>query len=276
MSTRCLTPIHIRHKIKGDWQEVPCSKCPNCLKRRISGWSFRLVKEGERSTSALFITLTYNTDHIPISPNGFMTLNKPDLQKFFKRLRKLSNAKLKYYSCGEYGTKHMRPHYHIILFNADINHVERAWALDNKKIGEIHCGEVSEASIGYTLKYVCKPKTIPRHARDDRIKEFSLMSKKMGENYLTENMIKWHKNDLINRMYIPMKDGKKIAMPRYFKERIYSLEEKKSITKRMQSEIKELDEQERQKHGDKYEKHKLEIVLDEFRKMYKNNKRKDQ
>lgn len=273
MSTRCLTPIHIKHKLKDTYQQVPCSKCPNCIKRRISGWSFRLMKEGERSESALFITLTYNTNHVPISKNGFMNLHKPDLQKFFKRLRKLSNQKLKYYAVGEYGTHNFRPHYHIILFNGDTEQIERAWALDNKKIGEIHVGQVSEASIGYTLKYVCKPKKIPQHQRDDRQKEFALMSKKMGNNYLTENMIKWHKNDLTNRMYVPIKDGKKIAMPRYYKEKIYTIQEKKNISTTMQIIAEQEEQAERIKHGDKYEQEQLNNVLEQHRKMYKNNKR---
>lgn len=245
------------------------------MKRRVSGWSFRLMKEGERSKSALFVTLTYNTENVPISENGYMTLRKSDLQKFFKRLRKLSDARLRYYAVGEYGTNRFRPHYHIILFNADIEQIERAWALDNQKIGDIHCGEVCEASIGYTLKYVSKPKRIPLHQRDDRIPEFAIMSKKMGDNYITENMIKWHKNDLTNRMYVPIKDGKKIAMPRYYKEKIYTMAEKKSIFLTMQNIAEQEEQAERIKLGEKYEQEKLTIVLDEFRKMYKNNKRKD-
>lgn len=245
------------------------------MKRRVSGWSFRLMKEGERSESALFVTLTYDTQYVPISPHGYMTLKKSDLQKFFKRLRKLSDARIKYYAVGEYGSTRYRPHYHIILFNADIEQVERAWALDNKKIGDIHCGQVSEASIGYTLKYVSKPKRIPLHQRDDRLPEFSLMSKKMGDNYLNEKMIKWHKNDLTNRMYVPIKDGKKIAMPRYYKEKIYTMEEKKSIFLTMQNIAEQEERQERIDLGERYEQVKLDIVLSEYEKMYKTNKRKD-
>jgi len=233
------------------------------------------MKEGERSNSALFVTLTYDTKYVPITENGYMTLDKKDLQKFFKRLRKLSDAKLKYYAVGEYGSSRYRPHYHIILFNARVECIERAWALDNKKIGEIHVGEVSEASIGYTLKYVSKPKKIPLHQRDDRQKEFSIMSKKMGDNYLNEKMIKWHKNDLEQRMYVPIKDGKKIAMPRYYKEKIYTTQEKTRISSTIARIAEQINIEERIKLGEKYEQAKLDIVLNEFRKMYKNNKRKD-
>jgi len=189
MSTKCITPFYVKDKYNGENIPVPCSKCPPCKKRRTSGWSFRLMQEEKRSLSALFITLTYNSEHIPITQKGYMNLDKTDLQKFMKRLRKLSNQKLKYYVCGEYGSKNMRPHYHMILFNANKEMVEKAWSLNNKPLGSIYIGEVSEASVGYTLKYMTKKGKIPLHKNDDRLKEFSLMSKRLGDNYLSTNMI---------------------------------------------------------------------------------------
>ena len=211
MSSRCITPFYKKEQTRGEHIPFPCGKCPPCKKRRTSGWSFRLVKEGERSKSALFITLTYDTEFVPITTNGYMTLELKDLQKFFKRLRKLTNEKLKYYAVGEYGSTKKRPHYHIILFNANTEHIKRAWALNNKHIGTYHIGNVSHASIGYTLKYMSKKSSIPIHKNDDRKKEFSVMSKGLGSNYLTQLMINWHKNNLEERMYVPIEDGKKIA-----------------------------------------------------------------
>jgi hypothetical protein len=241
MSSRCITPFYKKEKIKGENIPFPCGKCPPCKKRRTSGWSFRLVKEGERSKSALFITLTYDTEFVPITKNGYMTLHLPDLQKFFKRLRKLTNEKLKYYAVGEYGSTKKRPHYHIILFNANKEHIARAWALNNHIIGTYHIGNVSDASIGYTLKYMSKKSQIPMHQNDDRKKEFSVMSKGLGSNYITDSMIKWHKNLLEERMYIPIKDGKKIAMPRYYKDKMYNEEEKDKIALYMVKKSEELD-----------------------------------
>jgi len=177
MSSRCITPFQVRDKITTQWMALPCGKCPNCMKRRTSGWSFRLVKEGERSETALFVTLTYDTKHVPITNNGFKSLDKSALQLFMKRLRKLSNKKLKYYAIGEYGGKRHRPHYHLIIFNADAELVEKAWSYYKPggrydPIGSVFIGTVTEASIGYTLKYMQKKPIIPRHDRDDRQKEF--------------------------------------------------------------------------------------------------------
>lgn len=250
---------------KKDGYTLPCGKCYECKQRRVSGWSFRLLKEAERSSSAFFLTLTYDNDHVPMSQNQFMTLVKRDLQLFFKKLRRtistrfsvcpkgiVYDRRLKYYACGEYGGKTFRPHYHIILFNCPLETlIGRRMAeaanrgfilLDGKREfnheswdkGHITIGQVTAASVGYTLKYVCKPGKVPIHKRDDRLKEFSLMSKKMGSNYLSEKMVRWHHNDITNRYYVPLFDGKKIAMPRYYKDKIFSSPQRKYVAIQIQ------------------------------------------
>ena len=279
MSSRCITPFQVRDKITNQWMALPCGKCPNCMKRRTSGWSFRLIKEGESSQTALFVTLTYDTKYVPLTKNGYMTLNKRDIQTYMKRLRKLSETKLKYYVCGEYGSKRDRPHYHMIIFNADAEKVERAWSEYRAghgyiPFGSIFIGEVNEASIGYTLKYMQKPGKIPKHQNDDRQKEFSLMSKGLGKSYITNNMIKYHHNDLLNRMYVPIKGGKKIAMPRYYKDKIYSETQKLLINNHLKiilsDEAQKAELELINEFGEYAEKVLVERHQNSFKKMYKN------
>lgn len=280
MSSRCLTPVPKRHKITNEWMALPCGKCPNCLRRRTSGWSFRLMKEGDISETALFVTLTYNTSYVPISENGFMTLDKSAVQLFMKRLRKDSDKKLKYYAIGEYGGKRGRPHYHLILFNADPEKVEKAWSYYTPggrrlSLGNVYIGTVTGASIGYVLKYMQKPPKKNRHERDDRIKEFSLMSKGLGANYVTESMKKWHHNSLLERMYVPTLDGKKIAMPRYYKERVYSPTQKLLISNHFKKEMPERFEEEyqnfKEEYGELHGKAYMEQVQRLFEKMYNDS-----
>lgn len=230
-SNMCLSPWMKEDKKNGRKDMIPCGRCPECTARRTSAWSFRLITHEKTTITAQFVTLTYDTDNVPITNKGFMNLSKVDLQLFFKRLREHPKNKelfkqgypIKYYAAGEYGTKSFRPHYHIILFNAQIETIAPSW---NK--GDVHYGEVTGASIGYTLKYISKPSKIPLHQNDDRLKEFSLMSKKLGSNYLTKQMVQWHKNDLVNRMYVTI-DEKKITMPRYYKDKIYQDHERNEI-----------------------------------------------
>lgn len=217
----CMTPFAKTDQKEGVNYRFPCGKCPECSARRIAAWSFRLIQQEKISLSAHFLTLTYDTLHVPISDHGFMSLKKRDVQLFIKRLRKSSPKEeqkqnpIRYYCAGEYGGRTKRPHYHIIIFNARVELLQPAWDL-----GQIHYGTVGGASIGYTLKYISKPKTY-RHANDDRTTEFALMSKRLGANYLTPNMVNWHHADLKKRMYMVLPDGKKVSMPRYYKDKIY-------------------------------------------------------
>lgn len=227
--------------------EFPCGKCLDCRNRRASGWSFRLRKELQDSDSAFFITLTYNTDNVPLTKNGYMSLNKRHLQLFFKRLRwSQGDNRIKYYLAGEYGSKTMRPHYHAIIFNLDLKTLETGLAklclaypeiylkgdfLFNSPLwpyGQITIGTVTLASIGYTLKYISKPSQIPKHRNDDRLREFSLMSKGLGKRYIQKNK-HWHHDSLVERFYLPIEEGKKIAIPRYYKEKIYTGEQRELI-----------------------------------------------
>lgn len=195
---------------------VPCGRCPVCKKTRTNQWMFRLRQENKVALTSHFITLTYDTDHIPITPNGFPTLDKKAFPLFMKRLRKKSKGKLKYYAVGEYGSKTSRPHYHAILFNALEKDIHSSWTL-----GGVHIGVVNDKTTGYTAKYINKPKRIPAFAADDRIREFSLMSKGIGSSYMSPEMIKYHKSDL-SRNFVTIEDGIKLPLPRYYREKIYT------------------------------------------------------
>lgn len=254
----CYQPI----MLKSREALVPCGKCEGCKKSRTSAWSFRLMQEEKVSETAYFLTLTYASETVPTTKNKFMDLSKRDIQLFFKRLRKshsrdsISDGRtIKYYCAGEYGGKSFRPHYHIILFNGDL---QLMFSKSDIRVLEysnydgtmpVNClawphghatlGKVSEASVGYTLKYIVKSKRIPMHRNDDRTPEFSLMSKGLGLNYLTEEMLEWHLADMENRMYCNLKDGKKCTMPRYYKDKIYWPLERTQIARAAEKKIQE-------------------------------------
>lgn len=211
-------------RVETNFYQLPCGKCPFCLKRRVHQWSFRLVQEEKLAFSSYFITLTYADKNIPYSEKGHQTLVKKDLQDFMKRLRKRNDRKLRYYACGEYGSKTRRPHYHLILFNAKLETIQPAWDK-----GHVHYGEVNEATIQYTCKYISKTKRVVNDDKDDRQREFNLMSKGIGLNYLTPQMIDYHKADLLERMCCVRKGGDKIAMPRYYKDKLYTHDERLAL-----------------------------------------------
>lgn len=245
----CLQAIKLK-----DGRIVPCGKCPQCLARKGSEWSFRLRYHEKSVMSSMCVTLTYNVKNVPLSECcHYMTLNKSHVPAFIKRLRSAHvragkydvENPIKYFAVGEYGSKFGRPHYHVILFNVDrsvlldkgSDKVIKFCGWDRKRVavspswefGHVTVDKLSAAAIGYCLKYMLKAGKIPVHRNDDRQREFRVMSKLLGANYLSENMVRWHKDDLDKRMYVPIEDGKKISMPRYFKDKIYTDKERERL-----------------------------------------------
>lgn len=244
----CYTPYIIKNPkpTGGKTLPVPCGKCQKCLQNKANQWHFRLRQESKRQDKAKFITLTYNTTHVPLTPKGYMSLNKEDVTKWLKRLRKAhvkrygKEHRIKYYLCGEYGSKTERPHYHAIMFNIDEDLVINTWQL-----GNCHFGDVEGASIMYTLKYMVKPSKIPKHENDDREPEKARMSQNMGSNYITPEIIEWHQKN-INRNYV-VDNEYKLPLPRYYRERIYTEEQRTRQRKRI---IKKKEKQEEKRYRD--------------------------
>lgn len=177
---QCIQPYKVLLP-NGNEQPVRCGKCPTCYASRASEWSVRLMEEESISETSHFVTFTYDNDNVHITEKGFMGLNKDDIQKYFKRLRKahVGNAKssIRYYCVGEYGGRTQRPHYHALIFNADEQLIEDAWSIKGKKLGQVFFGTVTGNSVGYCLKYMTKVSKIGLSHWDDRIPQFALMSK---------------------------------------------------------------------------------------------------
>lgn len=218
----CYSPIYVKNKRFGisandlSTVPVPCGQCPACLRRRTAGWVFRLLQEQKRSKSSLFITLTYDEKNVPWTDDG-PTLLKSDFQLFMKTLRRNDPSKIKYYACGEYGSHTDRPHYHAVLFNADPDAVQHSWDK-----GHTMVLPASGGAMAYVAKYINKGK---RKREGQRINEFSLMSKGLGSNYLTNSMKQWHLDDL-SRSYCVNPGGDKVAMPRYYREKVFDEDQK--------------------------------------------------
>jgi len=228
----CLTPINLKketwtQKLQDTYhmQQVPCGSCLECRRLRQNDWYIRLKNEYEHCTAASFVTLTYDDDYLPHTSTGLPTLNYKDHQDFMKVLRKnlfgSGTSNIKYFSVGEYGERSGRPHYHSIMFNCpDTDAIANAW-----KYGKIHVGNVSDASIYYTLKYALKRAVkIPKNDNGVML-EKALMSKGLGIKFLTPQMIKHYKDDPSRP--VTLRDNKKLGLPRYYREKLFTTSEKR-------------------------------------------------
>lgn len=201
---------------------VPCGQCPICKKRRVSGWLLRLEEEDRHSFSSYFVTLTYDEENLPYTENKLPTLDHKHFQKFMKKLRKCQKQRLKYYMCGEYGSVNERPHYHLIIFNLlDTTCIKNSW-----NHGSIHIGQATSASVTYTASYINKAGRVPVCSADDRKAEYSTMSNELGRSFITPEMEKYYQKDP-SKLYVIRKGGKKIPLPRYYRNLIFTEEQRK-------------------------------------------------
>lgn len=102
---------------------VACRDCLSCrdslAKEKASKVLFeaQMYEENFGLGSCSFITLTYNDKLLP--PYGALSYSK-DWTKFLNRLRYYVKDRygktIRYFMCGEYGSKNLRPHYHAIIF----------------------------------------------------------------------------------------------------------------------------------------------------------------
>lgn len=123
---------------------IPCGKCIGCRLDYSRTWADRMMLELESSKKGIFVTLTYNNNHVPFTEDeytgefGVLSLDKRDVQLFFKRLRKrYPDKEIRYYLSGEYGTNTKRPHYHAIIFGLGLDDFPKKVPLKKNELGQL-------------------------------------------------------------------------------------------------------------------------------------------
>lgn len=162
---------------------MPCGHCYACRVKNASVWSLRMQLEATQWEQPLFVTLTYNDEHLPEN----RSLVRSHCQDFFKLLRYyIGGYKIKYWICGEYGEKTQRPHYHAIIFGLKPEHhkfIFNAW----KGRGGIEILPAYTGSFYYVAGYVTKKLGLVREWKaknPDRQAPFMQCSKGFGLNFM--------------------------------------------------------------------------------------------
>lgn len=287
---------------------MPCGRCPSCLRNRQNEWVFRLNEELRISPYSYFITLTYRDEDLPYFlcnlelHSEIPTLSKRDVQLFLKRLRKNLKTTIKYHIVGEYGPETLRPHYHGLIFSqSEIsqNDLLNAWQHQDLqyKVFEPCYGR---SAAGYVTKYICQVPFLPDHLKllPRLYKPFSISSHGLGLTYLECN------KSIVDKKLSQLEDfvvldGKKLPMPRYYRNKLFpsvhntsltrvflpDIQTKCEIVKQKRYELQYNIEEKRYKNylfkhnlqdteesRLKYEDYKEVLRKDSWRKAYKNSK----
>lgn len=250
------------------WKEIPCGHCDGCRIDRSRDWANRCMMELEYHKESYFVTLTYNDEHVPIAyypdpstgeVHESKTLVKRDWQLFMKRLRKICAGRpggdqIRFFMCGEYGSKTFRPHYHAIIFGLHLDDLklfsqrklgdkiynyytsetlQKAWSVleyrqDKREripLGHVLVGNVTWETCAYVARYVLKKHYgADAHVYSDfnLTPEFTLMSRRpgIGRQWYDDHP-DFYDYDFIN-LSTP-DGGKKVRPPKYF-DRLFDLD----------------------------------------------------
>lgn len=195
---------------RDDFQRIPCGRCVGCRLDYSRQWADRIMLESlmYSEDTNWFFTITYKDQFLPAPIRkvysessevfDFFPLRKSDLQKFFKLLRIRykreygRDLKLRYFSCGEYGDKTYRPHYHACMMNLPLfdlresdmfcqkrfgrkigvlyesDFINSCWidSVSHQNKGGIAIGRLTWSSAAYVARYIFK-KQLGRPLRDD-------------------------------------------------------------------------------------------------------------
>lgn len=204
---------------------LDCQTCLGCREKQALTWTIRLKHESRCHSHSTFLTLTYDEPNLP---DG---LQIPDMQRFWKRLRKALPNKIKTFYCGEYGPTTHRPHYHAAVFGMPPFPDERKWDMDSNTSDTLNqlwgkgiatTSELTPDRMAYVAGYVMKKAGYKKQrylaAGEDGIAvelqpPFRRMSQGLGKEWLAK-----YADDL--REGCVHHDGFRAAIPRYYTDRI--------------------------------------------------------
>lgn len=201
--------FNIRDGLQDEPVEVPCGKCDICIAKAAREWGTRAYYESKGHEQNCFLTLTYDDRNYPKDGK----LDKRELQRFTKRLRKVTGVPIRYLACGEYGEKTERAHYHMVVFGSDLRGgavdvgdwyfspvVRDTWGL-----GNIHTTSLEPGACYYVAGYTQK--------KGGKGHEFRLASRRppLGRQAACQ-----FKEDF-RKGYITI-DGKLVPVPKAFRE----------------------------------------------------------
>lgn len=250
-------------------QQIPCGKCIQCRLAYSREWANRCIAELKTAANAIFVTLTYSTEYLKFSPYvdsssgevGVRPVLVPkDLQNFFKRFRaycrdELGYNGIRFFACGEYGDKGLRPHYHAIIYNVpakiwENSHIYRpadelpglftSPLLDKLwPFGMVVFGDVNWSTCAYVSRYVVKKRKgedrkaqrvaqemiFPGQPWQD---EFVRMSRRPG---IGREYYEAHKDQMYNddAMYVNVNGKMQAVKPAKYYDKLYDVEHHRKL-----------------------------------------------
>lgn len=198
-----------------------CGRCIECRKKRRREWMVRLSEELRGGGKPpLFVTLTVNNANLKKCKSKDNNERATELvRKFLENIRSSTKHSVKHFLVTELGEENKRIHLHGFIW-ADKELLQKKWIY-----GFIHIGDfVNEKSINYMTKYMlkCPPgmNFVPK----------VLASSGIGKGYTERKDVKRniYKEGETEETY-RFRNGSKMYLPQYYRNKIYTDEEKQKL-----------------------------------------------
>ena len=211
---------------------IGCGKCMECKKQKSTEWQVRLHEEIRESKNGKFVTMTFTDEALVKLQSELKTYRGYELEnqtatlavrRFLERWRKKNKISVRHWLVTELGQKDSeRIHIHGILWtDEDKEEIEEKWKYGNVWIGEY----VNNKTINYIVKYINKV-----DAKHKEYKSKVLTSKGIGSGYLRRIDSENNKYNGVNTdETYRTREGAKLALPIYYRNKIYSDEEKEKL-----------------------------------------------
>lgn len=222
---------------------VGCGKCIECLQKKSREWKVRLQEEIRHNNTGKFVTLTFTNESLIQLENDLLDKAKnikdkrfkhqnaihPNLiasravRLFLERWRKKYKKSVRHWLITELGSNSTeRIHLHGILFT-DVNTevIQNIWKYGNIWIGKY----VNNKTINYIIKYCTKIDITHKN-----YVPLILCSNGIGKGYIDRYDAQNNKfNDTDTKEYYRTKEGFKIALPVYYRNKIYNDDERERL-----------------------------------------------
>lgn len=205
-----------------------CGKCYECRKQKGRAWQVRLGEEVRNDPNVIFVTLTISDESWEKLRKKYSYSSEDDYIKkmvrlFLERIRKETKKSVKHWLTTERGENNTeRYHLHGLIWgDANGELTKSLWQYGFVYIGEF----VNEKTCNYVTKYITK--------RDEKHKDFvpiTLCSAGIGEGYLkrSDSGLNRYRENKTNETY-RLRNGVKINLPIYYRNKIYSEEEREKL-----------------------------------------------
>lgn len=214
---------------------IKCGKCFECMKRNRRDWQVRLYEEIKDNRNGIFVTLTFSDESIKdldklCTKKGYDRDNEIatiGVHRFLERWRKATGKSVRHWlvtELGHKGTENIHLH-GIIWTDKDSEFINKTWKYGFTWLSIENKGYVNERTINYITKYISKNDEVHKW-----YKPKILCSHGIGKGYINRWNARQNKyKGKFTKDYYENEQGYKFALPIYYRNKIYSEEEKELL-----------------------------------------------